>query len=67
MSQKIEFVGVGRMGANLARRLKECGFEISALYDLTRPPRKRSPGNWARRRQMIYTLGTNPSFSVVSR
>lgn len=55
------------MGANLARRLKECGFEISALYDLTRPPRKRSPGNWARRRQMIYTLGTNPSFSVVSR
>lgn len=34
MSQKIGFVGVGRMGANMARRLKECGFEISALYDL---------------------------------
>lgn len=33
MSQKIGFVGVGRMGANMARRLKECGFEISALYD----------------------------------
>ena len=34
MSQKIGFVGVGRMGANMARRLKECGFEISALYDV---------------------------------
>ena len=22
------------MGANMARRLKECGFEISAIYDL---------------------------------
>ncbi len=34
MSQKIGFVGVGRMGANMARRLKECGYAISALYDL---------------------------------
>src|SRR5882757_1327882 len=34
MSQKIGFVGVGRMGANMARRLKECGFEISAVYDV---------------------------------
>jgi 3-hydroxyisobutyrate dehydrogenase len=34
MSQKIGFVGVGRMGANMARRLKECGFEISAIYDV---------------------------------
>ncbi len=34
MSGTIGFVGVGRMGANMARRLKECGFEISALYDV---------------------------------
>lgn len=34
MSKKIGFVGVGRMGANMARRLKECGFEIAALYDV---------------------------------
>jgi 3-hydroxyisobutyrate dehydrogenase len=34
MSQKIGFVGVGRMGANMARRLAECGFEITALYDI---------------------------------
>src|SRR3954451_20925031 len=34
MAQKIGFVGVGRMGANMARRLKECGFEISAVYDV---------------------------------
>jgi 3-hydroxyisobutyrate dehydrogenase len=34
MAEKIGFVGVGRMGANMARRLKECGFEIPALYDV---------------------------------
>ena len=33
MKQKIGFVGVGRMGANMARRLKECGFTIAAVYD----------------------------------
>jgi 3-hydroxyisobutyrate dehydrogenase len=31
--QKIGFVGVGRMGANMARRLQECGYPISAIYD----------------------------------
>ena len=34
MPEKIGFVGVGRMGSNMARRLKECGFEISAVYDV---------------------------------
>jgi 3-hydroxyisobutyrate dehydrogenase len=34
MSQKIGLVGVGRMGANMARRLKECGFEIPVLSDV---------------------------------
>lgn len=34
MTEKIGFVGVGRMGANMARRLKECGFEIAAVYDV---------------------------------
>ena len=34
MAEKIGFVGVGRMGANMARRLKDCGYEISAVYDL---------------------------------
>lgn len=29
MPEKIGFVGVGRMGANMARRLKECGYEIT--------------------------------------
>lgn len=38
MSQeKIAFVGVGRMGANMARRLKDCGYTISAVYDVNRP------------------------------
>jgi 3-hydroxyisobutyrate dehydrogenase len=33
MSQKIGFVGVGRMGANMARRLQETGFTITAVFD----------------------------------
>lgn len=31
---KIGVVGVGRMGANIARRLKDCDFEVSAIFDL---------------------------------
>lgn len=33
MPDKIGFVGVGRMGANMARRLKECGMPVVAVYD----------------------------------
>jgi len=33
MSQNIAFVGVGRMGANMARRLKDCGYTIASVYD----------------------------------
>ncbi len=34
MAEKIGFVGVGRMGANMARRLKDSGYEIGAVYDV---------------------------------
>ena len=37
MSEKIAFVGVGRMGANMARRLKECGYKVCAVYDVYKP------------------------------
>jgi 3-hydroxyisobutyrate dehydrogenase len=37
MSEKIAFVGVGRMGANLARRLKDCGYNVAAVYDVHAP------------------------------
>jgi len=33
MPEKIGVVGVGRMGSNMARRLKEVGYTISAVYD----------------------------------
>ena len=36
MAQKIAFVGVGRMGANMARRLKDCGYSVTAVYDTYR-------------------------------
>ena len=33
---KVGFVGVGRMGANMARRLKDKGFQVTAVYDVNR-------------------------------
>lgn len=36
MSKSIAFVGVGRMGANMARRLKAKGFPVTAVYDAYR-------------------------------
>jgi len=33
---KIGVVGVGRMGANIARRLKDVGYTVSAVYDVRR-------------------------------
>lgn len=32
--KNISFVGLGRMGANMARRLKDCGYTLSAVYDI---------------------------------
>ncbi len=37
MSQKIAFVGVGRMGSNMARRLHDCGYSVTAVYDRHAP------------------------------
>ena len=34
MSEKIGFVGVGRMGANMARRLKDQNFNVTAIHDV---------------------------------
>ncbi|HVT71917.1 MAG TPA: NAD(P)-dependent oxidoreductase [Lacunisphaera sp.] len=32
-SPRIAFVGVGRMGGNMARRLKDCGHALTAVFD----------------------------------
>lgn len=34
MSQTVAFVGVGKMGANMARRLKDCGCSVTAVLDV---------------------------------
>lgn len=31
---KIGVVGLGRMGANMARRLKDCGYEVAVVFDV---------------------------------
>ena len=33
MSERIAVVGVGRMGTNMARRLQEAGYNLTAVYD----------------------------------
>ncbi|RYD36245.1 MAG: NAD(P)-dependent oxidoreductase, partial [Verrucomicrobiaceae bacterium] len=35
MKEKIAFVGVGRMGANMARRLHEVGYQVTSVYDVS--------------------------------
>ncbi|HEV3089054.1 MAG TPA: NAD(P)-dependent oxidoreductase [Candidatus Elarobacter sp.] len=32
--QRVGFVGVGRMGANMARRLNDVGYHVAAVYDV---------------------------------
>jgi 3-hydroxyisobutyrate dehydrogenase len=34
MKEKIGFVGVGRMGSNMARRLRDCGYRVASVYDV---------------------------------
>ena len=34
MNERIAFVGLGRMGANMARRLKDSGYNLTAVYDV---------------------------------
>lgn len=36
MTSNIGFVGLGRMGANMARRVKDCGYNVSAVFDMNR-------------------------------
>ncbi len=33
MAFKIGIVGVGRMGSNMALRLKDCGYQVTAVFD----------------------------------
>ena len=33
MMEEIGFVGVGRMGSNMARRLRDCGYRVAAVHD----------------------------------
>ena len=35
-TSKVGVVGVGRMGANMARRLVDQGFQVTAVYDVRR-------------------------------
>src|SRR5690348_12826548 len=34
MPETVGFVGIGRMGANMARRLKDCGWPVAAVFDV---------------------------------
>lgn len=70
MNKTVAFVGVGRMGANMARRLKDCGYNITAVYDVNEPVAAaladelgaQAPGNLtavAAAADVIFTVVTN--------
>src|SRR5947208_14801505 len=40
----VGFVGVGRMGANMAPRIEECGSHVTAVYELTRAAANKRAG-----------------------
>jgi 3-hydroxyisobutyrate dehydrogenase len=52
--QRVGFVGVGRMGANMARRLKDVGYPVVAVYDV-RPEAAR---------ELAAELGAEPASSL---
>ncbi len=54
MNERIGFVGVGRMGANMARRLKDCGFNVAVVHD-NRPETAR---------ELARELGSHPAESL---
>jgi 3-hydroxyisobutyrate dehydrogenase len=70
MPEKIGFVGVGRMGANMARRLRECGCEITAVCDVNAAAAQavaqelggqavENPGEVTRLSDVIFTVVTD--------
>ena len=69
---RIGFVGVGRMGANMARRLKDTGFSVVAVYDTDRGKTEQvadelgcaaadSPAGVAEVADVIFTVVTDDS------
>jgi 3-hydroxyisobutyrate dehydrogenase len=65
----IAFVGVGRMGANMARRLKDQGFHVTALYDAHRPAATtlaQELGSFARQSLGEVTASADAIITVVS-
>ena len=58
MNQKIGFVGIGRMGANMARNLKDKGYEISSVNDeVLLCPSIIQRGQWPFGRWQVASLG----------
>src|SRR3954469_24294514 len=56
MAFKIGFVGLGRMGANMARRLHETGHAVVAVYD-------HDPG---KARALATEIGTQPATTLAA-
>jgi len=68
-SPRIGFVGVGRMGANMARRLRDCGFAVAAVYDVHAPSAAelaRELGAVAATRLAEVTAAADLIFTVVT-
>jgi 3-hydroxyisobutyrate dehydrogenase len=69
-SSRIGFVGVGRMGANMARHLKDLGYRVTAIFDVKQENAKvlaeelgakavKQPGDVTRESDVIFTVVTD--------
>jgi 3-hydroxyisobutyrate dehydrogenase len=68
MTEKIAFVGVGRMGANMARRLRDRGIKIAAIHDTHAPTARalaRELGTKSARNLAAVTAAADVIFTVV--
>ena len=70
MPSTIAFVGVGRMGSNMARRLKECGYTVSCVYDAHAPTAQALASelgsSWAQRLADVAASDASIVFTVVT-
>jgi 3-hydroxyisobutyrate dehydrogenase len=69
MTQKIGFVGVGRMGANMARRCKDVGYAVGAVYDVDRDRARalaEEIGTMAVEKLAAVTAASDVIFTVVT-
>ena len=67
MNPTMAFVGTGRMGGNMARRLKDCGYNVTAVYGAHAPIAADSARAREVARERLVTVRRREAFSALIR